>query len=82
MLHVPSLLLRWTDHSTSLRKALQDTRRDTILKGLGLRVLRFHSAEVLRNTDAVTEAILEAVVDGRRQIPPPPLFQRGGHHGT
>src|SRR3989338_11674121 len=46
--------------------ALRDTQRDAVLRGLGLRVLRFDSAEVLRHVDAVTEAILRAVVDHRR----------------
>ena len=58
--------------------ALQDTQRDAVLRGLGLRVLRFDSAEVLRHVDAVTEAILRAVVDLRREIPPSPPFPKGG----
>lgn len=57
---------------------LQDAQRDMVLRGFGLRVLRFDSAEVLRHTDAVTEAIREAVVDRRREIPPSPPFSKGG----
>ncbi|MEW6683192.1 MAG: DUF559 domain-containing protein [Nitrospirota bacterium] len=62
--------------------SLQDARRDIVLRGFGLCVLRFDSAEVLRHTDAVTEAIREAVVDRRREIPPPPFFKGGGRQGT
>lgn len=58
--------------------ALQDTQRDTILRGFGLRVLRFDSAEVLRHTDSVTEAICQAVADPRREIPPHPPLSKGG----
>lgn len=62
----------------SPEKSLQDTHRDTLLKKLGLRVLRFNSAEVLQHTDAVTEAIRQAVVSHRREIPPHPPFSKGG----
>jgi very-short-patch-repair endonuclease len=35
----------------------RDRLRDDFLAGLGLKVLRFHSNEILRDTDAVVEAI-------------------------
>jgi len=47
-----------------------DKQRDAYLQSLGLRVLRFDNRQVLLETDAVLEVI--------RQIPPTPLFQRGG----
>jgi len=50
-----------------------DRQRDAFLQSLGLRVLRFDNRQVLLETDAVLEVI--------RQIPPTPLFQRGGTAG-
>lgn len=41
---------------------LADARRDDALRGLGLKVLRFHDRQVLLETDAVVEAIWREVV--------------------
>ena len=47
------------DHAT------KDERRDAYLASLGLRVLRFDSRQVLRETDAVAEAIFQAINKSR-----------------
>ncbi len=47
-----------------------DQQRDAFLQGLGLRVLRFDNRQVLLETDAVLEVII--------QIPPSPPFSKGG----
>ncbi len=54
----------------------KDGRRDAYLETLGLRVLRFDNLQVLKETEAVLEAIL-GVVEARVKSPLPPLFQRG-----
>jgi very-short-patch-repair endonuclease len=49
------------------------------LAGVGLRVLRFHSREVLAQTESVLEVIYRAiarVLGG--EIPPIPPFSKGG----
>jgi very-short-patch-repair endonuclease len=48
-----------------------DAVRTKFLEAQGLRVLRFWDDDVLRNTDAVLEAILSAV--GDRTLSPTPL---------
>jgi very-short-patch-repair endonuclease len=55
--------------------ALKDRRRDGDLASLGLKVLRFNSREVLKETDAVVEAIYRTVAEQvDAEIPPsPPL---------
>jgi very-short-patch-repair endonuclease len=41
--------------------AVMDKKRDEYLTGLGLKVLRFNSREVMTNTDEVAEAIHRAM---------------------
>jgi len=56
----------------------KDNERDAYLTGLGLKVLRFNSCEVIKETDAVVDVIYQAVVvQLEGEIPPGPLFQRG-----
>lgn len=55
---------------------LKDQKRDRLLAGLGLLVLRFNNRQVLLETDAVL-AVINAVVDERTKSPPTPLLQRG-----
>ncbi len=55
---------------------MKDQKRDELLAGLGLFVLRFNNGQVLRETDAVL-TVLNAVVDERKKSPLPPLLQRG-----
>ena len=58
-----------------------DARRTVALESLGLRVLRFDDLQVLTQTRAVMEAIHAATLEHLSrsgQIPPAPLFQRGG----
>jgi type I restriction enzyme S subunit len=50
----------------------RDARRDEYLAGHGIRVLRFWNNEVLRETEAVLEAIYAAVVEGSCGVPSPP----------
>ena len=55
-----------------------DRRRDVYLVSLGLKVLRFNSREVLKESDAVVEVICRSVEERlNTEIPPAPLFQRG-----
>jgi len=62
------------DHAT------KDKRRDAYLASLGLRVLRFDSRQVLRETDAVVEVIFRTMATLLNQeIPPIPPFPRGGN---
>ena len=64
------------DHAT------KDKRRDAYLASLGLRVLRFDSRQVLRETDAVVEAIFRAMATFLNlEIPPIPPFPKGGTKG-
>ena len=55
--------------------ALKDGNRDMYLVSLGLKVLRFNSREVLKESDAVVEAIYRTVGEQlNAEIPPgPPL---------
>ena len=64
------------DHAT------KDKRRDAYFASLGLRVLRFDSRQVLRETDAVAEAIFQAMAMYLNiEIPPIPPFPKGGTKG-
>ena len=64
------------DHAT------KDKRRDAYLASLGLRVLRFDSRQVLRETDAVAEAIFQAMAMFLNLEPPPiPPLSKGGNQG-
>ncbi len=59
------------------RQADQDRRRDEYLRGVGLRVLRFNSREVLEETDGVVEAIYLKIAEKMsREIPLTP-FKKG-----
>jgi very-short-patch-repair endonuclease len=57
----------------------KDENRDAFLADLGIYVIRFNSREVLVETDAVVEAIHQAVtVWLKLKIPPNPPFSKGG----
>ena len=57
----------------------KDENRDAFLADLGIYVIRFNSREVLVETDAVVEAIHQAVtVRLKLKIPPNPPFSKGG----
>jgi very-short-patch-repair endonuclease len=60
----------------------KDRNRDMYLASLGLRVLRFNSREVLKENDAVLEAIYRAITEQLdTEIPPGPPLKRGGITG-
>ena len=62
--------------------AQKDGRRDRYLASLGLRVLRFNSREVLKESNAVIEAIYRALIGQlNTEIPPAPPLKKGGKHG-
>jgi very-short-patch-repair endonuclease len=63
-----------------LREHLQrDQKRDAYLTGLGLKVLRFSSRQVLTETEAVLEAISRTLKEQlKSEIPPFPPFSKGG----
>jgi very-short-patch-repair endonuclease len=57
----------------------RDQKREEYFAGLGLKVLRFNSNEVLIETDAVVEVIFQAINEKlNSQIPPRPPFSMGG----
>ena len=57
----------------------KDRRRDEYLASLGLKVLRFDSREVLKESDAVIDVIYHTIVAQlHAEIPPNPLFSKGG----
>ena len=59
--------------------AQRDRSRDGHLASLGLRVLRFNSREVLRDMDALVEAIYRTLAEQpNAEIPPGPPLIRGG----
>ncbi len=51
----------------------KDRIRDAYLESCGLRILHFSSRQVMAETAAVLERIYDSL-----EIPPSPLFQRGG----
>ena len=63
-----------------LREHLRrDQKRDAYLTGLGLKVLRFNSRQVLTETEAVLEAISRTLKEQlKSEIPPDPPFSKGG----
>ncbi len=59
--------------------ALQDRPRDGSVGSRGLKVLRFNRREVLKESDAVVEAIYRAVAEQlNAEIPPGPPLIKGG----
>ena len=60
----------------------KDRFRDGYLASLGLKVLRFNSREVLKESDAVVEAIYRMIADQlSAEIPPGPPLKKGGIKG-
>ena len=60
----------------------KDRFRDGNLASLGLKVLRFNSREVLKESDAVVEAIYRMIADQlNAEIPPGPPLKKGGIKG-
>ncbi len=58
----------------------EDGIRDAYLTSLGLKVLRFNSREVLKESDAVVEAIYRKITDQlNAEIPPSPPLKKGGN---
>ena len=57
----------------------KDRIRDGYLASLGLKVLRFHSREVLKERDAVMETIYRMITNQlNAEIPPRPPLKKGG----
>jgi adenine-specific DNA-methyltransferase len=48
-----------------------DERRERYLANCGIRVLRFWNNEVLQQTDAVLEVVLDALESSTPKMPPP-----------
>ena len=60
----------------------KDRIRNSYLASLGLKVLRFNSREVLKESDAVVEAIYRMIKDQlNAEIPPGPPLKKGGVTG-
>ena len=60
----------------------KDRIRNGYLASLGLKVLRFNSREVLKESDAVVEAIYRMIKDQlNAKIPPGPPLKKGGITG-
>lgn len=60
----------------------KDRIRDGYLTSLGLRVIRLNSREVLKEGDAVVEAIYRVITDQlNAEIPPGPPLKKGGIKG-
>ena len=60
----------------------KDRIRDGYLASLGLKVLRFNSREVLKESDAVVETIYRMIADQlNAEIPPGPPLKKGGIKG-
>ena len=60
----------------------KDRIRDGYLASLHLKVLRFNSREVLKENDAVVEAIYRMITDQlNAEIPPGPPLKKGGIKG-
>ena len=57
----------------------KDRIRNGYLASLGLKVLRFNSREVLKESNAVVEAIYRVITDQlNAEIPPGPPLKKGG----
>jgi len=62
--------------------AKKDRNRDLYLASLGLRVLRFNSREILKENDAVVDAIYRPITEQpNAEIPPGPPLKKGGITG-
>jgi very-short-patch-repair endonuclease len=61
-------------HHADVDHATRDAERDEYLMAQGLRVLRFSNVQVIREIEAVTEAIYRTV----ERNPPSPPFSKGG----
>ena len=60
----------------------KDRIREGYLASLGLKVLRFNSREVLKESGAVVEAIYRMITDQlNAEIPPGPPLKKGGIRG-
>ena len=60
----------------------KDKIRDGYLASLGLKVLRFNSREVLKEGDAVVEAIYRMIIEQvNAEIPPGPPLKKGESQG-
>ncbi len=60
----------------------KDRIRDGYLASLGLRVIRLNRREVLKEEDAVVEAIYRVITDQlNAEIPPGPPLKKGGIKG-
>jgi very-short-patch-repair endonuclease len=59
--------------------AEKDRERDEYLGRLGLRVLRFNSSEVLRETEAVLEVIYQAIMENLDEKFPLTPLGKGGN---
>jgi hypothetical protein len=56
----------------------KDRIRDSYFASLGLKVLRFNSGKVLKESDAVVEAIYRVITEQlNAEIPPGPPFSKG-----
>jgi hypothetical protein len=59
----------------------KDRRRGEFLASLGLKVFRFDSREVLKESEAVIEVIYRTMVAQlNSEIPPNPPFSKGGNN--
>jgi very-short-patch-repair endonuclease len=57
----------------------KDKNRDNYFIGLGLKILRFNSNEVLKETDAILDVIYQKMMEQRNlEIPPNPPLSKGG----
>ena len=60
----------------------KDTCRHEYLASLGLKVLRFNSREVMKESDAVLEVIYHTIAERlNAEIPPDPPLKKGGRIG-
>jgi len=61
-------------------QAEKDRYRDERLRILGLKVIRFNSRQILKETDAVVENIYKIITEGMsKEIPPNPPLTKGGN---
>lgn len=48
---------------TEMQQAAKDAQRDRYLQNLGIKVLRFGNADVLKDCEAVVQTIAQTVID-------------------